>query len=294
MPVSGTETLNLTIQGISQGLVYGLIGVGFSVVYNACQVINFAQGSFVVLGGLVTYECVHSLHTPLLLGGLLGLVAGGFFGGACYLFIARPLLRRKASAVVVMTALFGATLILENTALRIAGSNAFSYSSFVSGKGIRLVGVSIVPATMVIVVGSLLAIGLLYLFYSRTKEGRAWRASSFDQMAAAGVGIRVERVVLLSFVLSGVFGAFGGVIITPTQFTSYDLSLTYAVQGFGAALLGGLDNPIRVAVSGLALGLVESLMLLVAPAAAADVITYGFVLALVLIRPQAVLARLAK
>ena len=255
--------LELTAQsiasGIAVGCIYGLIGIGFCVIYNASGIVNFAQGAFVMLGGMIAYVALNRFGLPLPLAAILaiGLVAG--LGILLERIVVRPLWNRQSTMFVMILATLAAQIVIERLTLIVAGDQPRTLPMFTDHPPLRVAGLAISYQFLWIVGFSALSIVLLAWFFSSTKTGKAMRACSINREAAALMGISVSRMLALSFALSAALGALAGVLITPTQYTAFNVGVPYAISGFIAAIVGGFGRPLGALAGGILLGIAQAL-----------------------------------
>ena len=235
----------ILVNGVSVGCIYGLIGIGFCVIYNASGIVNFAQGAFVMLGGMVTFVLLNSLGLPIVLAGALAILAVAALGVAIERLVVRPLWDRNATMFVMILATLAAQIVIERATLILVGDQPKSIPVFTDLPPLRIAGISVGYQIIWIIGISLLLIGLLALFFQKTLVGRAMRACSINREAAALQGISVSRMLALSFALSAGLGAIAGILLTPTQFTAFNLGTPFAISGFIAAIVGGFRPAVR-------------------------------------------------
>ena len=231
--------------GITVGCIYGLIGIGFCVIYNASGIVNFAQGAFVMLGGMIACVALNTYHVPLPLAGLLAIVLVAGFGIVLERVVVRPLWNRQSAMFVMILATLAAQIVIERLTLIVAGDQPRTLPMFTDAPPLRLAGLAISYQFLWIVGCSALAIVLLTWFFAATKTGKAMRACSINSEAAALQGIPVSRMLALAFGLSAGLGALAGVLITPTQYTAFNVGVPYAISGFIAAIVGDVHVDVR-------------------------------------------------
>src|SRR4029077_11561219 len=247
------------VNGLSVGCIYGLIGIGFCVIYNASGIVTFAQGAFVMLGGMVTFVLLTSLGLPMLVAGTFAIVAVAALGVVIERVVVRPLWDRNATMFVMILATLAAQIVVERLALIVAGDQPRTLPPISDLLPIRVGAVAISYQFLWIVGVSLLLIVLLDQFFKRTKTGKAMRACAFNREAASLQGINVSRMLSLSFALSAGLGAIAGVLITPTQYTSFNVGVPFALSGFIAAIVGGFGHRLGPFMGGIMLGLSQSI-----------------------------------
>ena len=277
------------VNGFSVGCIYGLIGIGFCVIYNASGIVNFAQGAFVMLGGMITYVLLTTFHLHLVVAGAFATVVVAFIGIIIERVVVRPLWDRNATMFVMILATLAVQIVIERATLILVGDQPKSIPVFTDLPPIRVAGVSIGYQTLWIVGTSLVLIALLALFFQKTLVGRAMRACSINREAAALQGIQVSRMLALSFALSAALGAIAGILLTPTQFTAFNVGTPFAISGFIAAIVGGFGRPFGAFLGGIALGLAQALAVFGLGSGLKNVTALAVLLAFLFFRPSGIL-----
>jgi len=248
--------LQYTFSGLTIGAIYALVALGYNIIYNVTEVINFAQGEFVMLGGLFAVFFAGSLGFPLWLGFPAAVAVVALVGLAMERFVLRNARNATVLSFIIITIAF--SILLKGTAMFAWGKDPYTLPAFTSGKPFFVGGAAIQPqALWVLGIGGLVVAGLS-LFFHRSMYGKAMLACADNPAAARMMGIPVKRMVLLSFVLSAAIGAVAGGVITPISLMEYDRGALLGLKGFGAAVLGGLGQFPGALVAGLFLGLTES------------------------------------
>lgn len=281
--------VQILVNGFSVGCIYGLIGIGFCVIYNASGIVNFAQGAFVMLGGMITYVLLTTFHLHLVVAGAFATVAVAVIGIIIERVVVRPLWDRNATMFVMILATLAVQIVIERATLILVGDQPKSIPVFTDLPPIRLAGVSIGYQTLWIVGTSLVLIALLALFFQKTLVGRAMRACSINREAAALQGIQVSRMLALSFALSAALGAIAGILLTPTQFTAFNVGTPFAISGFIAAIVGGFGRPFGAFLGGIALGLAQALAVFGLGSGLKNVAALAVLLAFLFFRPSGIL-----
>jgi branched-chain amino acid transport system permease protein len=277
------------VNGLSVGCIYGLIGIGFCVIYNASGIVNFAQGAFVMLGGMVTFGLQTKLGLPLFAAGALAVVAVAALGVVIERLVVRPLWDRNAAMFVMILATLAAQIVIERATLIVAGDQPRSLPAFTDLPPIRIAGVAVGYQILWIMGVSLLLIALLAVFFQRTLTGRAMRACAINREAAALQGIAVSRMLALSFALSAALGAIAGILLTPTQYTAFNVGTPFAISGFIAAVVGGFGRPFGAFLGGIALGVAQALAVFAFGAAVKNVAALSILLVFLFVRPSGIL-----
>ncbi len=278
--------LQFLIGGLSVGCIYGLVGIGFSVLYNSSGIINFAQGGFVMLGGMLTYVLYSLVGVPLVLAMVGAIALVSLLGVAIEWTIIRPLRARNASVFMMILATLACQILIENFTLHLIDDKPHSIPYFTPGPPLQFLGAAVGLQILWIIGVSLLLVFLLGLLYSRTSFGRAMRACAINPDVARILGIKVERMVAAGFMLSAALGAIGGILITPTQYTAFHIGVPFAVSGFIAAIIGGLGNPLGAFIGGIALGVLQAVGVVFIDAGYKNVVAFSVLLLLLFLRPQ--------
>jgi branched-chain amino acid transport system permease protein len=250
------ELLQFCVSGLTVGAVYALVALGFTIIYNASDVVNFAQGEFVMIGGMTTVF-VAAAGVPLPLAALVAIAVAMGIGLLLHRLAIEP--ARGASAVTLIIITIGASIFLRGLAQVVFDKQFHSLPAFSGDAPIRFGGAAILPQSFWVLGGAAVIVVLLWTFFNRTLLGKAVLATAANRLAAKLVGINTSFVVGLSFVLSAAIGAVAGILVTPITLTSYDVGTLLALKGFAAAMLGGMGNPLGAVVGGLAVGLLEAL-----------------------------------
>ncbi|NLJ28929.1 MAG: branched-chain amino acid ABC transporter permease [Deltaproteobacteria bacterium] len=252
----GTDLLQYTVSGLTIGVIYALVAIGYNIIYNVTEIINFAQGEFVMLGGLFAVFFVGTLHLPIFIAFFAAVFMTGIVGYAMERFVIRRTRDSSVLSLIIIT--IAVSILLQGSAMYVWGKDPYSLPAFSSGGPIMVGGAAIQPQALWVLGVSALVVVCLTVFFQRSVYGKAMLACADNPNAARMVGIPVRQMVLLSFVLSAAIGAAAGVIITPISLMQYDRGALLALKGFGAAVLGGLGNFFGALVAGALLGLAES------------------------------------
>lgn len=277
------EILQFTFSGLTVGAVYALVALGFTLVYNASDVVNFAQGEFVMLGGMVTVFLALA-GIPLPIAAVLAIIITVLVGLALYAFAIDP--ARGSSAVTVIIITIGASIFLRGLAQVVFDKRFHSLPHWFGAEPIRFGGAAILPQSLVVLAGAALIVGLIFFLIDRTILGKAILATAANRLAARLVGIDVRKIMALSFGLSAAIGALAGLMVTPITLTSYDVGTLLALKGFAGAMLGGMGSAIGAIVGGVLLGLAESLGAGLISSKYKDAIAFIIILAVLFVRPQ--------
>lgn len=282
------EILQYIFSGLTNGAIYALIALGFSLIFNATSIINFAQGEFVMLGALVVIACHRlGLYLPLAFlvsASLVALVGVGFERLAL-----RPAKDSSPISLIIITV--GAGVFLKGLAMVWWGKEAYTLPPFSGQQPLTIGGATILPQSLWIVGLTVFLVLGLEFFLRRTLAGKGMRASSFNPVAARLVGIRVSSMVQLSFGMSAAMGAAAGVMIAPITMGVYDMGTMLGLKGFCAAVLGGLGSSWGGVMGGLLLGVVEALTSGLISSGYRDAVAFLILLLVLFFRPQGLVGR---
>lgn len=281
---SSRQLVQYILTGLSNGAIYALIGFGFSMIFNATGIINFAQGEFVMLGGMLTVFFLMFFQMPVLPAIALAIVISTCVGILFERLAIRPLKDASPLRMIIIT--IGASIFLRGVAMLIWGKDTHALPAFSGDDPLSIAGATILPQHLWILGVSILIIIASRLFFNHNVVGKAMRACSYNPRAAGLVGINVKNMVLLSFALSSAIGSMAGIIIAPLTMTSYDVGVMLGLKGFCAVIIGGMSSGMGTVMGGLLLGLLESLGAGFISASYKDAIAFIILLLILFIRPE--------
>ena len=281
------EFLQYLFSGLTNGAIYAVIALGFTMLYNATGLINFAQGEFVMLGALSMITLWKGLQLPLPAAFFLSVVGVSVVG----LLLERLAIRtvRKPHPIVLVIITIGASILLRGLAMMLWGKDSLSSPSFSTHAPFEVAGATLLPQSLWILAVVLVIVGGLQFFYRKTLTGKAMEACSINKKAAALLGIPGERMVLLAFALSAAMGGTGGILIAPITMSSYDMGMLLGLKGFCAAMLGGLGSYWGAVLGGILLGILESLGVGFFSSSLRDAIAFFLLLLILYARPSGLL-----
>jgi branched-chain amino acid transport system permease protein len=250
------EFLQFLFSGITVGATYALAALGFTLIYNASHVINFAQGEFIMLGGmLAVFFSQAGLPLPIALA--LAIAVPALVGILVEKLAIEPVKGAESVTLIIIT--IGASLVIRGLVQVWLGKNTFSLPAFSGDTPLHLLGATLMPQSLWVLGITALVVVALWYFFNRTLHGKAMLATSHNRLAAELVGINTDGVLLLSFAMSAALGALGGILVAPITMTSYDVGIMLGLKGFVAAVVGGLGNGLGAVVGGLLVGILEAM-----------------------------------
>ena len=274
------------VTGIGVGLIYGLVGIGFCVIYNASGIVNFAQGVFVMLGGMFCHTAMTKLGVPLIVATILVVPLVAIVGILIDTFVVRPMWNRNATLFAIILATLATQIMIERIVILTLGDQPRTLPEFTAGGPLKLGSIAIGYQLFWILGCGALMVGALWLFFARTTTGQALRACSQNREAAALLGIPVHRMLMISFALSAALGAVAGILVTPTQYTAFNVGTPFGVNGFIAAIIGGFGNAGGALAGGLLLGVAQAVAIVVFGAGFKNVAALSLLLLVLLVFPS--------
>lgn len=272
------------LSGLSTGAIYALIGLGFAIIYNSTSIINFAQGEFVMLGGMLTLFFYVTLQFSLPVSIILAVLASTAAGALFERLAISPLKDAEPLILVIIT--IGGSILIRGIAMLLWGKDTYALPMFSGNEPIILWGATIMPQNIWIFGITLIIIMANRLFFHHSIVGKAMRACSFNRVASSLVGIDVKHMVLFAFAISSAMGAVAGIIIAPLTMTSYDVGIMLGLKGFCAAIIGGMSYGVGTVAGGLIVGVLESLGAGLISSGYKDAIAFVILLIILFVRPE--------
>ena len=275
--------LQFLFSGLTVGATYALAALGFSIIYNASGVINFAQGEFIMLGGMLAVVLA-GLGLPLPLAIVLAVLAVAAVGLLVEKAAIEPARNAEVVSLIIIT--IGASLFLRGIVQVVLGKGGHSLPAFSGEQPLQLGGATLLPQSLWVLGVTLVIVLALAWFFTRTLQGKAMLATSHNRLAAQLVGINTKTILLASFGLSAGLGAFGGILVAPITGTAYDVGIMLGLKGFVAATLGGLGSGMGAIVGGLLLGVFEAMTAGYVSSAYKDAAPFVLILAVLFFMPR--------
>jgi branched-chain amino acid transport system permease protein len=255
--MSADQFVQYLMSGLTQGSIYALVGLGFTIIYAVTRIINFAQGEFVMIGGMLSFTLSSAAGLPLVPSFIIALLGAATVGALMYLLAIRT--ARQASVVSLIIITIGAAIFIRGVAGEVWGVDFVRPPVFSGSESISFLGAYVHPQALWIIGTTLLVTIILHLFLSYTMVGKALKACAISPTAASLVGINPRSMGLIAFALAAGIGGIGGVVMAPLTLTSYNVGVMLGLKGFVAASIGGFKSPIAAVIGGITLGIVESL-----------------------------------
>jgi branched-chain amino acid transport system permease protein len=282
------------ITGITNGLIYALIGIGIAAIFKGTRIINVMQGEFSVTGAMVTVLLLNNARWPYWLAICGGILTGALIGFVIDVAFVRYMKRKRATQQSFILLTIGIAITMSASILFFIGRSGYVLPPL-GGPGAFVIFGGVLPmhALWLVVIALGITAGLR-LFYHHTTVGLAMMGASIDADGASTIGIDVARMSTLTFILGGSLGAVAGILVTPLLSVDFAMGINLTLKGFAAAILGGLPNPLGAAVGGITLGFVEALAVITVSSSYKDVIAYTVLIAIMIFMPNGMLGRVGR
>jgi branched-chain amino acid transport system permease protein len=279
--------LQLVVNGAAAGCIYGLIALGFVLIYKATEMVNFAQGDIMMLGGFVAYTMIVKFGLPYWVGALLAILITAAFGYLLDAFVLRRVIGQPQFAVVMLT--LGLGFIFRAAAGITWGYDSVGFNTPFTNKTVNINGLILGQDNLSIIVGTVILCLVLYLFFSKTRVGVAMQAASQNQLAAYYMGIPVRRIFSLIWAISAGVACLAGVLLSPVSMIDVNMG-SLGIKAFAAAVIGGFGSIPGCLVGGVIVGIVEQFAGYKLPAGFQEVTSNVVLLLMLLVRPQGLFA----
>lgn len=279
----------ILVSGLVTGSIFAFVALGFTLVYSATGIVNFAGGEFVMIGAIIMSDLITSAGLPPLAAIAAAIAAVALLGGAMERFGLRQARRPTAVSLILVT--IGIGIALRGLTMLLAGKGSHVPPALGGLHDVDVFGATIPAQGLWIALALLCTSAGLWFLLERTWLGRAMRATSENPRAATLVGISPRSISMVTFALAGALGAAAGALSAPMSSMSYDSGLFFGLKGFAAAIVGGLGSPLGAVVGGLTMGLVESFSAGYISSSYKDAIQLTILLLVLSIRPAGLFGR---
>lgn len=284
------DFISIMFVGLSLGSLFGLVGLAYTVIINASQLVNFGQGDFSMLGVAVCWFLMSILGWPLWLAFPVAVIAGGLLGIAAEKAIVTPLLRKEVHPFYPILGTMAIGTIVAGCVGIYTGFYWMQIKYFLGTEPWKVKGLSIDTQGAIIIITTVILVIAYWFLLNKTRLGTALRATGFNREVSTLMGIQTSRMVRLSFVISGVIAAIAGVLCAPmSAFTAHD-GLPLAVNGFIALIVGGWGNPYAAVLGGVTLGVVRALLTGYFSSAHAELVTFLVLIIVLTVKPSGIYA----
>jgi len=283
-----SEFLQFVASGVGQGAIYGLVGVGFVIIYNVTGIINFAQGHYLMLSALAAVS-LREAGLPAVPALLLAIVAGALAGVATDRLVINPARRHSTLTLIILTV--GVAIAVEGLALLIWGVNPRRYAPFTAGPPLEVGGAALSRQTLWVLAVTVAMALALWWFFQRTVVGKAMQACAMNRDAARLQAINPAQMSLYAFTMAAAVAGVAGVVLVPITSAYYDMGVPFGLKGFTAAVIGGLVSPFGALAGGLLLGVAEAVAVGYVSSAMAEGVAFAVLALILVLRPEGLLAQ---
>ena len=278
-----SQFLQFLFSGMTVGATYALAALGFSLIYNASGVINFAQGEFIMLGGMVAAVLTASgVSLPLAI--VAAVLVVTLVGLLVEKLAIEPARDADITSIIIIT--IGVSMMVRGLVEVTLGKGSHALPHFSGEVPIAIAGATLLPQSLWVMAVTAAVVAALAFFFGRTRIGKGILATAHNRLAAQLVGVDVKKVLLASFGLAAALGAVGGILVAPIATTSYDAGLMLGLKGFVAATFGGLGSGVGAIAGGVLLGLIETMTAGYVSSAYKDAVPFVLVLVVLVVRPR--------
>ena len=289
--MSANLLLQSVLSGLTNGFVYGLVGLGLASIFRGTRIINAMQGDFALIGGITAALLLERAGWPIFAAFASAVAIGGVAGLLMEFLLIRPLRRRRGSEDSYLLLTLGVAFAVSALVLYVVGRDSHLLPG-IGGEGIVVIGDAAIRAHALWLIAIGIAVMIsLRLFFTKTSLGLSMLAAALDEDGALTTGINVPLMRTLTFALGGLVGGLAGVLVGPLVTVHFDMGLLLTLKGFAAAILGGLANPMGAIVGGITLGLLESLAIVTVSSGYKDVIAMAILIVIMIAMPHGLLGR---
>jgi len=283
------QIFQLLLTGITIGSIYAMVAIGFNIIYNSTDAMNFAQGEFVVVGGLSMIMFHETLGLNLFISFFISVALVTLVGIIFERLTISPLKNPPLVTVILIT--IAVSIILKGLAMLTWGKDSYPLEAFSGAEPIQIWGAAILPQALWVIGITLLVVLLLAYMFRFTMVGKALRACAINRDATKLMGINAKAMITLSFAISGAIGGVAGIIITPITLMEYDRGAALGIKGFSTAIVGGVGNSSGAVVAGLMIGILESFFAGFISSGYKDAFAFLIMLLVLFVRPGGLLGR---
>ena len=284
-----TVILQQGINGVVVGSLYVLVALGLTLIYGVLVQINFAHADIVTLGAFTAYFVTHLFSGNYFAGIAAALIVGAILGWLVNAVIFAPL-RDRANELLPLIATIGVSITLQNAMLALLGPIPYAFDTPYSNNVIRFDGIFLTVQSVLIIMMSTIAIGLLYAFMKFTTLGKALRAVSQDRETAALMGINPNQLIMLTFVIASALAGMSGAMLGPVLVLTPFAGATVIVKAFAIVIIGGFGNVEGTIIAGLIVGLIESYTTQFLDPGLIDIVVFALLLLMLAVRPTGLIA----
>lgn len=281
--------LQLVVSGLAIGSVYALVALAMVLIHKTTDIVNFAQGEMATLTTFICFALLHRAGLPLALVFLLSLPIGFLLGAAIQRLIIQPIANDPPVNLLIVA--IGLFIVINNLTGMVWGYDPYTFPPLFSNAPVELLGTRITPNNIGMIAVALAVMAALYLFFEKSREGIAMRATSMNRRAAELMGIRVPHVWMLAWGLAGAIGGVAGVLTAPVTFLDFEMMVAVLLKAFAGAILGGFNSLPGAVVGGLTIGVLETAFGALISTSFKDTFAFGIIILVLMFRPTGLFGR---
>ena len=283
------DLIQIIIAGLSRGSVYGLAGLTLTLIYNATRVINFAQGDFLMLGAIMGSFFLVGLRLPLVVTFIPCILLSAFVALVLHKLVISLMIFRRSPIIGLIMATVAFATLTSQTTMVIGGSLHRNVPAIFKTTSLRIRGIALPTQDITIIIITVVVALGLFLFLRRTRLGRGIRISGINPQMAELLGVNTNQIATITFILSGGIAGLGGLLFAPLTSAHPLMGAPLLVNGFVAAIVGGIGNPFGSLVGGFVVGEVGVFVARYFSTRFAELTVYGLLILILLIRPMGLL-----
>ncbi|MEA4898571.1 branched-chain amino acid ABC transporter permease [Bacillota bacterium Meth-B3] len=281
--------INVLIGGLVLGCTYGMLALGYSLIYQASGYMNFTQANLLMFGAFIAYQLYAVWQVPFIIALFASEIVMFFIGWMMERFVIRRLVKKKAQNVYVVLATISLSTIVENAAMLIWGPNMKYFPPLYANSAPIAIGpASVSKEQLTCIAAALLAMVVLHFFLNKTKFGTSMRAAAQNKMAASCMGINVNTTIGITYGIAAALACLGGVLVAPTMYVSYQLGNNLAAKSFAGAVIGGYGHIYGAIIGSLFIGLLETFVGAYVSSVYKEFIVYGVMILFMILRPRGI------
>jgi branched-chain amino acid transport system permease protein len=278
----------LIVNSLMIGAIYALIALSFSLIYQATNLLSFVHGELLMLGAFFGYTFFSIIKLPFLVAFLLSMILMLFIGMLIEKFIIRNILKKEVSTIFIVIATIALSIILQNAAMLLWGTEIFRFPPITSIEYIELFDVKVVPSSLIAFIISIFCMVLLAFFMNKTKLGTAMRACAQDKLAASAMGINVNMIIGVVWGISAILAGTAGILISPRIGVNSTMGYNIALRGFACAIIGGYGNMYGAILGAFMLSATETLIAVYITSVYKDFLTFFILIVVLAIKPTGI------